>query len=456
VRLLGRLPIEFRLALAFAAVMAVVLAATGAFVYLRLASELDETIDRGLESRAGEVVAFLREEGPPAVADADAEESFTQILDADGRVVAATSGLPDGSLLTTAELEQARDEPLSLEREVGGEVDEPARLLATPVTGDEELVAVVGASLEDRDEALDDLAGLLVTGGAVALTLASLAGLGVAASALRPVEAMRREAAGVSIARPGRRLPVPPTRDKIARLGETLNEMLARQEAAFAREQAFVSDASHELRTPLATLKAELEVALLADATIEETRASLASAAEETDRLAQLAEDLLVIARADQGRLPVKLQPVQVAPLFADVFERFRRRLEERGRAGAIDAPEELWVTADPLRLEQALGNMTDNALRHGAGAVTLRATRAGDRAELHVTDAGPGFPPDLLPRAFDRFTRGDESRTGDGTGLGLAIVDVIARAQGGTVGARTQPEGGADVWLELAVATRR
>jgi two-component system OmpR family sensor kinase len=156
---------------------------------------------------------------------------------------------------------------------------------------------LAGSSLESRDEALTSLTALLVIGGAIALLLASLAGLGVAAAARRTVEAMRREAARVALTTPGRRLPVPPGCDKLARVGVTLNEMLARQERAYERERAFVSDASHELRTPLTMLKTELNVALLEQGTREQALASLALAAEETDRLAQLAEDLLVIAR---------------------------------------------------------------------------------------------------------------------------------------------------------------
>jgi signal transduction histidine kinase len=226
--------------------------------------------------------------------------------------------------------------------------------------------------------------------------------------------------------------------------------MLARLESALARERAFVADASHELRTPLALLKAELDLALRRPRSPEELERALRSAADETDRLAQLAEDLLVLAHSDRGELPLRRERIRVRELLERVAERFARRAAEAGRTLAVDAPEDLAVDADALRLEQALGNLVDNALRHGGGAVVLAARGEGAVVSLHVTDEGGGFPPDLLPRAFERFTRGDEARSGGGTGLGLAIVDVIARAHGGSAHAAGRAPGGADVWLEL------
>jgi signal transduction histidine kinase len=282
------------------------------------------------------------------------------------------------------------------------------------------------------------------------LLLASLAGYGVTALALRPVERMRRRAGAISSAEPGVRLPVPRARDEIGRLGDTLNEMLARLEAAFARERTFVSDASHELRTPLAVLKTELDLAVGRGRSREELEGAIRSAVEETDRLVQLAEDLLVIARFDQGRLPVRLAPVDVDDVLADVRARFAIRSRETSRALLADAPDGLRLTADPERLRQALGNMVDNAFRHGQGTVRLSARASNGHVQLHVSDEGPGFPIDFIDAAFERFTRGDEGRGRGGTGLGLAIVEAIARAHRGQAGASNRPEGGADVWLEL------
>jgi signal transduction histidine kinase len=259
---------------------------------------------------------------------------------------------------------------------------------------------------------------------------------------------MRAEAAAISAAEPGRRLPLPTSRDEVSRLGETLNDMLGRLESALERERSFVADASHELRTPLALLKAELELALRRPRSPAELEQALGSAAAETDRLAQLAEDLLILARSDQGRLPLRRAPVPARDILSGVAERFRRRAETAGRTIEVDAPDRLDVLADPVRLEQALGNLVENALRHGRGSVRLRAEERDGCVELHVLDEGAGLPSEFIPRAFERFTRADEARAGGGAGLGLAIAEVIANAHGGSAHAAGRVGGGADVWL--------
>jgi signal transduction histidine kinase len=181
----------------------------------------------------------------------------------------------------------------------------------------------------------------------------------------------------------------------------------------------------------------------------------VSSAAEEADRVIRLAEDLLVIARADQGRLPVRLEPVDVAELLDGVRRGFAPRAGDHGVALAIRAPEDLPLTADSVRLGQALGNLVDNALRHGAGSVGLVVERGDGRVALHVRDDGDGFPDDFLDSAFERFSRADVARGRGGAGLGLAIVQAIARAHGGEAHACNRPSGGADVWLDLPLAAQ-
>lgn len=433
--------------------MAVVLAGVGLFLYLRLGTELDNTLEQSLRSRAGDVTALV-EQADAGLAQTgrspltEQGENLAQILDAQGRVVDGTPSLRDRPLLSGGSLERALQGTILVDTSEG---EDAARLLATPVTAqDRRLVVVVGTTLEDRDDAVRNLGSLLLVGGPVALLLAALAGYGALTAALRPVESMRRRAAAIHDAAPGQRLPVPPADDEIGRLGDTLNAMLARLEEVFARERTFVSDASHELRTPLAILKAELELALRGGRSADELEAALRSAAEETDRLVQLAEDLLVIARSDQGRLPIRTSTVDVRQLLDAVRERFARRAGDQNAELQVEAAGETGIEADALRLEQAVGNLLDNALRHGGRHVVLSARVDGDAVEVHVRDDGPGFPPAFIDTAFERFTRADAARGRGGAGLGLAIVDAIVRAHGGTVEARNRPEGGADVWLTL------
>jgi signal transduction histidine kinase len=340
-------------------------------------------------------------------------------------------------------LAEARTRTVRVERTRLPGLDVPVRLLAGPARADgRRVVVVVGSALDDRDEELDRAATLLLIGGPVALLVASVAGYLLATAALRPVEDMRRRAAEISEREPGRRLPVPPADDEIGRLGRTLNEMLERLEAAFARERTFVADASHELRTPLAILKTELELAQRSARSVEELEAALRSAGEETDRLSQLADDLLVIARSDQGRLPIRRSRVDVRELLERVARRFAPQAERAGVELRMEAAPGVLADVDEVRMEQALANLVDNALRYGAGPVELAARNSGDVLELSVRDHGPGFPPGLLAHAFERFTRGDAGRSTAGAGLGLAIVDAIATAHGGQVSA-TNPEGG-------------
>jgi two-component system, OmpR family, sensor kinase len=205
---------------------------------------------------------------------------------------------------------------------------------------------------------------------------------------------MRREAEAVSAAEPGRRLPLPPADDEIARLGTTLNTMLGRLEAAFARERRFVSDASHELRTPLAALRTELELALRRKRPPEELEAALHSAAEETERLCRLAEDFLVLARADDRSLPVRRERLPAAELLTAVRDRYGHQAADAGRTLQIQVEDQLELHVDRLRAEQAPGNLVENALRYGRGRVLLLARRRDGRVELHVRDQGAGFPP--------------------------------------------------------------
>ena len=435
--------------------MAIVLILAGFLVYLRLGSNLARVLDIQLRLRAQDLALLVREPGASLGQTGDVRffeqgENYAQLLDARGRVLEATPPLRGASLLGATELRTALEGPVFANRESVPGLDEPSRLLATPLTHDgERLVLLVGGTREERAETLRALRNELLIAGPLALLLATIAGYALAGVSLRPVDTMRRRAAAISAETPGERLPVPRTGDEIERLGETLNEMLARLEAALERERDFVADAGHELRTPLALLRTELELALRHGGSPEELRTAVRTSSEEVDRLVQLAEDLLLTARSDRGRLALRLESLDVSELLSSVARRFEWRAHEAGRPLIAVEGSSLQVSGDRIRLEQALGNLVENALRHGAGEVRLAASSADGALELHVTDGGAGFPPEFLERAFERFTRPDHARTRGGAGLGLSIVQVIAEAHGGTAHAANR-DGGADVWISL------
>jgi two-component system OmpR family sensor kinase len=408
---MSRIPVRLRLTLGFAAGMAIVLAVLGFLLYTRMESALDASIDRNLRSRADDVAALMRFGGTGLPQDSDRlsqkGQTFAQVLDRSATIVDSTAELNNEPLLRPADVARAQGGAFSLDRPVPG-TDEIGRLFVLPVDLDgRRLVVVVGESLEAKGDALENLLTLLLIGGPLLLVLSSVAAYVLAGRALRPVS------------------------------------------AALDRERRFVADASHELRTPLAALRTELELALRRERSREELEAALRSAAEETDRLSQLAQDLLVLARADEGRLPVRREHLTAADLLGGVRERFARRADEAGRPLDVLVEDGLAVNVDRLRVEQALGNLVENALRHGRGRIVLEARAANGRVELHVQDEGEGFPPGFLGSAFEPFSRSDSARSSQGAGLGLAIVEVIARAHGGAAYA-TNVGGGADVWLVL------
>ena len=432
---MSRWPIRLRLTASFALAMTVLLAGAGLLVYRSVRAELNESVTTSLRARADAAAASAGQSGEGLASGGgflEAEEGFAQVLSPAGRVLDAAGGAREPAL-GERDARQAANGTLVFEERVEG-IEGTARVLARAASAEPgSPVVAVGQSLDDRDETLAGLLTAFAVGGPIAVAIASLLGYALASAGLAPVEAMRRRATEVSLEGEDS-LPLPEADDEIRRLGETLNEMLARLRGSFERERRFVADASHELRTPVAVLKAEIEAAVQDGSYGPAVGESLAAALEECDRLAQLAEDLLILARTGEGGLAIRTEDVPAERLLEDVRARFRYRARQQRRRMAIEAEDDLGVTVDPLRMKQALGNLVDNALRHGEGDITLGAHRTNGAVELSVADAGPGIPPELGGKAFDRFTRGDAARTGGGAGLGLAIVQSIAQAHGGEV----------------------
>ncbi len=431
---MSRIPIRLRLAIISAVATTAVLAGASVFVYERLDSDLTETLDEALESSAVVITTAPGERAVTAAAPADGDDGFAQIYDVDGRV-AQSRGANLAAILSAAELRRAEQETFTVEREIDG-VDGVTRVLAGPIDGAAPSNAVafaVGRSAEDRDETLADLVAAFAVGGPVAVLIASLIGVALARSALGPIESMRARAEEISLEPGEPLLPLPRAEDEVRRLGETLNEMLERLRASFERERRFVADAAHELRTPIAVIHAELDAAGRAPDLGPLARESMTQALAECDRLAALAEDLLVLARAADGALAVRIARLDAAVELDSARVRFAERAAAAGRAIRVDVRPGLTVDADPLRLRQTLGNLVDNALRHGQGTIVLSGRPVGDATEIEVSDEGPGFAEDMADSAFERFTRGDEARSGGGAGLGLAIVRTIAEAHAGT-----------------------
>jgi heavy metal sensor kinase len=452
-----RLPIRVRLTAWYVVVLAVILVLVGAFVVVRLRGDLVGAVDDGLRPATAQIAAGYHAEGAPEATDVArtvlaGERAASQVLDPRGGVVVAWGDpVARRPMLSPGELRRVLGGERLVRTSELGAPDRSFRVVAQAATRHGRPYAVVaGESLAGVGRSVHRVLVLLLVAGPIALLVAALGGWWLARRAMRPVQRMTARAAGIGAARMEERLAVPATGDEIARLAVTLNTMLDRIQAGVEDQRRLVADASHELRTPLAVMRSEIEVSLLADELSPDARRVLESACEEVERMSRTVDGLLLLASADEDRLHLLLEPVDLRRL-AEATARALAGLAEGHRVAVEVEGEPALVLADPERLGQALRNLVDNAIAFSpAGAVVRVRTWAGEReAGVEVADEGPGVPPDLRERVFDRFFRADpgRARRSGGSGIGLSIVREVARAHGGHVELRPRaPRGSAFV----------
>ena len=456
------MPLRARLALVVAVAVTALVAVGGLLLLHQLRTGLDSALDATLRARADAILQRMVKDGPSDFQDTGAggllppKEALAQVVDGRGAVVNSSEGVTDGRLLSSSQLHAARRSALSMTTVDGGT---SLRLLAVPVpnTGHPPTVLVLATTRQGPERALHRLRTSWLLGGLGAVVLGALGAWVLAGAALRPVERMRAEAEKITAGDAEARLAVPTTRDEVARLGRTLNSMLERLNRALAQQRDFVADAGHELRTPLTFLRTELELAAKPGRSRVELRAAVERAVDDTDRLSRLAEDLLLLARADARGLLLQKAPVRLDAVARFAVESARTRARHARIRVLVESSWDVTVEADADRLRQIVDNLLDNALRFAptGSTVTLAigvAPGSAGRAVLDVSDEGPGFPPAFLPHAFDRFRRADAARNAHegGAGLGLAIVASLVGAHGGSVTAENETGGGARVHVEL------
>jgi two-component system OmpR family sensor kinase len=447
VQLVGRFSLRIRLAVLAGVGAMVVLTAGALLLYRDLSDELSDAITDELTIRVDDLATDYEDGDVSAGAGLVTTQAITQ----SGEVIS-----PAGAdrIVTADEFARASRGRILVDRAIPGEGDH-ARLLARPIGGPDApvVVGVAAVSTEPLVDARDRLILVLALAGpALAAAVAGSTWI-LTGAALRPVRRMANEAATISMVQAGHRLPLPAGDDEIAELGRTLNAMLARIETTIARERAFIDDAAHELRTPIAVLRGEIELAAddLDDRDL--IGQGLASALEETDRLTHLTEDLLTLARADAGQLVPGDATTDLLDAARAVIERIPHRddvrIEVRGEPTVVSGGDD-WI-------RQIVTNLVANANRYATSRIVITTGPAGGHGTLVVADDGPGFPDALLPRAFDRFARGDgaRGRSEGGAGLGLAIVASFASALGGSVSATNgAPLSGACVKVELPLVS--
>ncbi|WP_460717896.1 sensor histidine kinase [Nocardia heshunensis] len=425
---------------------AVLLLAAGAMLGLLNRSLLRE-IDAAAGTRADAVAAELARnsvaELPGSLFDVSGQVAVVQVIDARGGIARESNSTYAPPLLDPAQVTEQQNG-----RRPVATYDEDLRVAARPVTtpAGHYLVLVAGNS-EPAERAVKRVAALVTVGGPIVVAAAALATYLLVGRSLRSVEEIRRRVAGIGAAGLSERVPVPVARDEIARLAETMNDMLARVEAGHQAQRRFVGDASHELRSPLAVVTAALE---LARDRPEALDAELIDGTllPETERMRRLIDDLLTLAAADENGLEVRGGDVDLDDVAAEQVLALRMRGGVTVRS-EIDA---VRIRGDRPKLERALRNIVENAAAHTRStvAVTVRRDTAG--ALLIVDDDGPGIPAADRERVFGRFVRleADRARATGGSGLGLAIVAEIVAAHGGSVTIGESPWGGARFVIAL------
>lgn len=426
--------------------LALVVTAFALVLYQR--EELKARLDEAVLLRAIDIGALIEAGQLPATLTSSSdEESFIQIVNEGGVVVAASENIRGQDPVSSSGLAPGQQRVTQL-AEGPIEDDHEFRLAARSVFSPEGVVTVfVGGSLEPVTESTGVLTAALAVGFPVLTLVVAVSSWFLTGRALAPVETIRREVAEISGSSIERRVSVPPSRDEVARLADTMNGMLDRLEEAQVRQRRFVSDASHELRSPLAAIRSTLEVSANY-ASPAEYRDAIGTSLEDVARLQRLIDDLLADAELEGG-VPRPFEPVDLDDIV----------LEETASMGSASGPSidtggvsGAQVSGHKDQLRRAIRNLLENAQRHAESWVTVELREEPDVAKLAVSDDGPGVPADQIEAIFERFARADDARhrqTG-GTGLGLAITRAIAISHGGRVYVDSTYDEGARFVLEL------
>lgn len=431
------LSVRLRAAVAAAVAVGAALLIAGFGLYLLVEDAAQHSVISEVGDEQGAIYELTKNGDPPQLLPATSS-ALGQVVSASNEVVAATpSAEGRAPLLSVTSLAPGQ----SLTTVVTGPDGQPYYVAVSPAAHpvDAFVEAAASEALVDRstEEVLLDVA----VGAPVLAILVGMLTWWLVGRALQPVEAIRAEVAGLSEEDLHRRVPEPTIQDEIGRLARTMNGMLGRLEGSLERQRRFVADSSHELRSPLTTMLAEIEVAMAHPHTTDPATV-LGDLRSEAERLEHIIDDLLLLARADEGALARRRHRlIDLDDLVADEVARLRRRGRVQVDAGGLSAAQ-IWGDRDPLI--RVVRNLLDNAERHGRSRVTVElgeevgalGEEAGGSALLVVADDGPGIPPADRERVFERFTRLDDARerTSGGSGLGLAIVRDIVRAHGGSV----------------------
>ncbi len=445
--------VRARLTAWYVSLLAAILVAVIALIYILLARALYARIDDSLQAVSQVAVTSLANDLNEGQDSDDAARStaseiasrqyLVAIYDQRGRLL-AEAGREDDIAIAVPQLEEVpTDEAILTTIVEADDLDDRHRLSvrrATIPAFDIEYLVVVGTSLEPTDEELESLRGILTYVVPLSLVVAGIGGWFLAGRSLSPVVAMADRARQIGVENLGERLPVANPKDELGRLAGTFNELLSRLEGSLIQQRQFMADASHELRTPLTTARTAASVALQQpERSVGDYRETLAIIEQETIRLSRIVEDMFTLARADAGSYPVRTVPTYLDEIVDEVVRAARVVASQRGIAITSESLHPAPFSGDEDLIRRLIVNLVDNAVRYAPSnsAVRVALDRAGNRYVISVADNGPGIPEEIQPRIFERFYRVDAARTHQrdgGAGLGLALAKWIAQVHDGDV----------------------
>lgn len=440
-----RLPLRIRLTLWYLLTLAAILVFFLAFLYWQVQRSLLAQVDATLHLAATQAMVNVRAEGERLAFQNVEDNTFLVRRLGDAHAVYLLA--PDGTIWDWM---GRRDEfPVHPPHEGTESVthqDDQWRVYAEPISpieGGPQGWLQVAQEMDAVTETLGNLRNRMLLGLPLALLLAGFGGYFLAWRALRPIDDITRTAQAINGGDLSRRLEYSGPADEVGRLAATFDSMLDRLQAAFERERRFTGDAAHELRTPLTALKGRLEVSLSRPRPVDAYRQTLREMEEQVDRLVRLSNDLLFMARLDQGRQTLQWERIDLAELLAIVVEQVAPLAEAKDVALRQQIPPGLALHGDRDLLIRLFLNLLDNAVKYTpvAGQVTIKGKAATNGVVIAVSDSGPGIPAASLPHLFERFYRVEDDRRRrqadggqGGAGLGLAIAREIVRAHGGTI----------------------
>ena len=456
-----KLPIRWRLTVWYASLLAIAMALFGAAIYIGLRHELFDNLNEQLNSETSLILGTVQiVDGEPQLTWRDTkdpyEEEFARLISPSGLLIVDSAGIAASS-----GSDQELFKLISTGNTVSDSLDRIGIHYLTrtePVTNGDTIVGAlqVGHTTKDVTDVLRSLRQLFLIVSPLVIIIAGYGGYVLSGRALRPVRTITALAREIDEQDLDSRLNLNLPDDELGQLATTFDAMLDRIELAFNRQRRFVADAAHELRTPISLMRSRVDVALTRDRPPEQYKAELRLLQSDLERLSNLAAELLSVARSDSGQIHPHLASFDIALTIAAVVDQYLTAAQSQ-TPGIVARTEPTIVGADEDLMIQVLANLLDNAIIQtpATGSIEVGCSRIRSGCLIWVEDTGPGIPPELRERVFDRFFRIDTGRTRaiGGAGLGLTICRALVEAQNGTIRAVQPQRSGARIEITLPAA---